>query len=259
MNGRCLIVIVTSLLAACGSGNDTVAVSAADPGAVPITGTVSYRERIALSPNAEVEVRLLDVSRMDVPATTLGITRISDPGLPPIDFRLEFNSANIEERNSYVVRAEVREGKRLVFTTDTAHPVLTRGAGYTADLTLVAVDHVPPADAPLLDTHWKLIAIDNQPVANKPAPNDAHLVLASEGQSASGHSGCNRFTGAYEFAEDALTFGPLASTRMACVDTMELERQFLAALASVNRVEVVEQELRLYNGATPALTFVAIH
>ncbi len=39
---------------------------------------------------------------------------------------------------------------------------------------------------------------------------------------------------------------------------MELENRFLAALAAVDRYEVVERELRLHAGARPVLTFVAI-
>lgn len=227
-------------------------------GAEPIVGTLNYVERVSLSSTAQAEIRLLDVSDADAPPTTLGIRRIEDPGLPPIDFRLEFNPANIEERNRYVVRAEIRDGDALVFTTGQPYPVLTRGAGYNVDLLLVAVDHEPPGAAPLFGTHWKLIAIENQPVATRPPPQDAHLMLQQESGSASGNSGCNRFTGEFTLDGENLSFGPLASTRMACVDTMELETRFLAALSRVDRYEIVEGELRLFSGAEAMMTFVAL-
>lgn len=37
-----------------------------------VTGTVSYRERIALTPNAVLEVKLLDVSRADASTVAIG-------------------------------------------------------------------------------------------------------------------------------------------------------------------------------------------
>ena len=90
------------LLTACAGDPGDAAAPPADSGPSPITGTLNYRERIRLGPGATVEVRLLDVSIADVPATTLGIARITNPGPPPIDFRLEFDPENIDERRSYV-------------------------------------------------------------------------------------------------------------------------------------------------------------
>ncbi len=259
MGARGWISVLAVLAAGCGDGPE--AEPPAPPpenGLSPITGTLNYRERIALSPQAQVEVRLLDVSIAEMPATTLGIERIDDPGLPPIDYRLEFNPANIDSRNSYVVRAEIREGDRLIFTTDTAHPALTFGAGNTADLLLVAVDHSPPAPPPLFETHWKLISIDGQPIVTKVPPEDAHLVLTEETNRAAGYSGCNRFSGGFELDSERLAFGPLASTRRACVDTMELEASYFGALERVDRFEIVERELRLYGGPETVACFVAV-
>jgi len=49
-----------------------------------------------------------------------------------------------------------------------------------------------------------------------------------------GFSGCNRFTGNYTQKGDALTIGPIATTRMACrPSAMRREQQFLAMLANV--------------------------
>ena len=48
----------------------------------------------------------------------------------------------------------------------------------------------------------------------------------------SGVGGCNRFSGTYEVSEATLRFGPLASTRMACAETvMRGEQAFLEALS----------------------------
>ena len=61
-----------------------------EPPAV-VTGTVTYRERIALSPQAVVEVKLEDVSRADAAAVTIGEQTITNPGQVPIDFEIEYD------------------------------------------------------------------------------------------------------------------------------------------------------------------------
>lgn len=258
MRTLALVSFVPFLLLACADGDGGREPPSSDMGTGPITGTLSYRERILLSPQAQVEVRLLDVSIADMPAKTLSMARIDDPGPPPIDFRLEFDPANIDERHSYVVRAEIREGDRLLFTTDKAYPVLTRGAGNTADLLLVAVDHSPEPAVPLFETHWKLISIGDKLVVTKPPPEDAHLVLVAKELKVSGYSGCNRFSGGFELDGERLEFGVLASTRRACIDTMELEASYLAALGRVDRFEIVQQELRLHAGPELVARFVAV-
>jgi len=102
-----------------------------------VTGTASYRERMALPPGAVFEATLLDVSRAGAPAETVGRTRIESPGNPPIRFEIAYDPAHIRPERSYAVRATIREGGRLLFTTDTHAPVLTRGSPSEVTLTLV--------------------------------------------------------------------------------------------------------------------------
>jgi heat shock protein HslJ len=54
----------------------------------------------------------------------------------------------------------------------------------------------------------------------------------------SGFSGCNRFIGNYTQNGDALTIGPIATTRMTCrPSAMKREQRFLAMLANVRLAE----------------------
>lgn len=93
-----------------------------------ITGTASFRERIALPPNSVFEAVLEDVSRADAPAAEIARTTIEDPGQPPIAFSLAFDPSAIDERLTYAVGTRIRVGERLMFTSVTLHRVLTRGA-----------------------------------------------------------------------------------------------------------------------------------
>src|SRR5512134_3665973 len=93
-----------------------------------ITGTATYRERIALPPDAVFEAVLEEVSRADAPAVEIARTRIENPGQPPIAFSIAYDPAAIDERLTYAVRTRVLVGERLMFTSDSINRVLTRGA-----------------------------------------------------------------------------------------------------------------------------------
>ena len=117
-----------------------------------VQGTAIYRERIALPPGAILEVRLEDVSLADAPAVEIGSVRLEDPGSPPFEFAMGYDPESIDPRHSYVVRATIRAQGRLLFTTDTAYPVLTRGAGSEVDLLLVRAPTRPTGpDGPRQD------------------------------------------------------------------------------------------------------------
>ncbi|MBO9514141.1 MAG: YbaY family lipoprotein [Variovorax sp.] len=125
------------MLAACATG------SPAPPRPEPlrVTGTVAYRERIALDPSAEIVVQLLDVSRMDVAATVLAEQRIRADGRQvPIGFELEVDPSRVDPRMRYTVSARILQDGRLLFVTDRAYPVLTYREGNTASLMLTRVE-----------------------------------------------------------------------------------------------------------------------
>ncbi|MDM0052462.1 YbaY family lipoprotein [Variovorax sp. J22R115] len=108
--------------------------------ALRVTGSVTFRERIALDPSAEIVVHLLDVSRMDVAAVVLAEQRIRADGRQvPFNFALSVDPARIDPRMRYNVSARILQGDKLLFISDTAYPVLTQGRGTTADLMLVRV------------------------------------------------------------------------------------------------------------------------
>lgn len=94
-----------------------------------VTGTATYRERMALPPNAVFEATLEDVSRADAGATIVNRFRNEKPGLPPFRFSITYDPAKIAANRSYVVRAKVTAGENLLFTTDQSYPVLTQGKG----------------------------------------------------------------------------------------------------------------------------------
>ena len=105
-----------------------------------VSGTVTYRQRSALPASAILSVTILDVSRQDAPSTIIAEQRTPTAGKQvPIAFDLTYDRAKIQERNRYAVRAEIRDGDRLLFTTDTNVPVITQGNPRSVEINLVPV------------------------------------------------------------------------------------------------------------------------
>ena len=62
-----------------------------------VTGTVTYRERIALTPEATLIVSLEDVSLQDAPSVTIAERVIENPGQVPIYFEIPYAAERIED------------------------------------------------------------------------------------------------------------------------------------------------------------------
>jgi putative lipoprotein len=105
-----------------------------------VTGTVTYRERVALPPTAVITVRLVDVSRADAPAIVLGEQIMQAAGKQvPFSFEIQFDPAKIEANYSYAVQARIEEDGKLRFVSDRHYAVITRGAPTHVDMVLRSV------------------------------------------------------------------------------------------------------------------------
>jgi putative lipoprotein len=130
-----LTLSLVGLLAACSSTN---AVPAGGGTSVArVTGTVAYRERVALPPTAVIKVQLVDVSRADAPAIVLGeqITQAAGKQVP-FAFEIQFDPARIEANYSYAVQARIEQDGKLRFISDRHYAVITRGAPTHVDMVL---------------------------------------------------------------------------------------------------------------------------
>ena len=111
-----------------------------------VTGTVSYRERLALTPGAKLVVELRDVSHIDAAASLVASQTIENPGQVPVEFGVEYSRDDIYPSNTYSISARIIEGDdRLAFINDTAYEVITRGNPTRVDMLLVLVQ--PPSNA----------------------------------------------------------------------------------------------------------------
>jgi putative lipoprotein len=107
------------------------------------------------------------------------------------------------------------------------------------------------ATTELPGTSWTLVDLDGaEPVAETPPS----ITFTDEG-SVLGSTGCNTFNGEVTIDGSELSFGPLATTRMACVDPVasEQEQSFLVAMESVTGY-TIDNEGRLVLAGGGSLT-----
>ena len=120
----------------------------------------------------------------------------------------------------------------------------------------------PPLEGPT----WFLLSIVGQrlvegEVAPWPDPfpvrEGSVITLTLANGIASGSAGCNTYQATYSRGA-AITFGPLAMTKKACLapeGVMEQEQRYLGVLQDVTDYRLVGSELWLETGSGPALVF----
>jgi uncharacterized lipoprotein YbaY len=92
-----------------------------------ITGTVTYRERIALPPAARVEVQLVDATDPDQTSPLIAERLMDQPGQVPIAFSLAYDPATIQASRTYALRVRIRVGDDVWFASPFDLRVLTGG------------------------------------------------------------------------------------------------------------------------------------
>lgn len=226
-----------------------------------VSGSATYRERIALPPDAVFEATLEDVSRADAAADILGTTRIPSPGRVPIRFTIDYDAARIDPSHRYAVRARILADDRLLFTSDSNHPVLTQGNTNIVEIVMRRPDASPPqpsaaprassamSTATLINTYWKFVQVNGAPVTVSENQREPHIVLHTEQNRVAGSGGCNGMGGTYELEGDLLKFSRMLGTMMACDEGMEQELAIHDALSRVANYRITGEQLELFDSA----------
>lgn len=227
-------------------------------GEVTLTGTVTYYERIAMPPDARLQVTL--VKQADATPVVGASSSIPAIGGVPISFTLNLRSEAVETDRAYGLLAEISSAGRVMFRN--TQPVqVDLQAPAPVDIVVnfsPAPPHDPPQEQPtpmpppmppsdLLDTSWKVTSIGGNPVTGSRALT---LSVASDHQ-VGGSAGCNNYFTEVRIAEQGkLSFGPPAATRMACDPAiMAQEAAYFTALVAVSAYELGDTDLRLLDAA----------
>ena len=105
----------------------------------------------------------------------------------------------------------------------------------------------------LSSTDWRAEFINGAPVtiANP-------VTLSFNEGNASGRSGCNQYSGNAEHDDRRITFGPIISTKMACVGPgiMETESAYLAAVQGARSFTIGPDNALTLSGASTSVRFI---
>lgn len=117
--------------------------------------------------------------------------------------------------------------------------------------TMSNLDDPDPTELSLDGDPWYVEYIHGRPVIDR---SPAYFLFDKDG-AVSGNASCNRFVGKYEVSGGQVTLSELATTRRACIGSLEeQERRFLSAVDDVAKWKV-EQGLLLLLSAKGDIVF----
>ncbi len=242
--------VLATIVAGCGAGGEKNTTA-------KVTGTVTYLQRMALPPEAEVHVVLEDISLQDAPAGLIGEQTILTRGKQvPIPFAVEYDTKVIEGSHAYSIRAEIIISGERKFMTTQSYPVLTREAPSNIDVIVMALQAEAPAQTGLVGTHWTLVELTGRSITKTPTGREPYLMLLEDGQAVA-TGGCNQMSGKYQFSSDVdgakLSFSQMAATMKACPDGMDRDAALGKALEATRGYRIDGSRLELTDASGTVL------
>lgn len=202
-----------------------------------ISGTIGYRQRIALLPGSVATITLEDISRADTLATVVAQKQINLDGKQvPISFNLSLPAAELLPRHAYSLRAIITgPDGRKIWTSDSAH--IIDNDLLEQDIGLIDLRQVSAsASSNLLQTGktWLVEDIDRKGIIDS---SRASLRFGADG-SISGRASCNDYHGSYRLDGEKLVItSALALTRKLCAPALMMqEARFINSLTHVQTV-----------------------
>lgn len=245
------------------SSADTTRVESAAPAAeaeaeaqaMRIIGSLIYRQRIALPSDAVATITVFEDGPQDIAQREVASQSFDLNGRQvPIPFEVSVSPDVELAGNGLSLRAIINDGAGdLIWTSDTAY-VFERSEGVyeLGDVQLVPAGPTGASLADLTAKEWMVATISGKPAAS----GTTIRFKFEEGGEIRGNAGCNSFSGSYDYTDGALSFGPMAMTRKACIGpAMEQERVFMDVLSKATSVRFNGADtllLRTPDGATIA-------
>lgn len=196
-----------------------------------ITGTVTFRERIALTPRAEVTV-FLDMMDGDQVIRISTVRMLLSGKQVPVAYTLPFTVPDRFAKRKFTVGAEIKDSDYGFWSTAKGVSVKVTGNA-KVNMSLVKDAGAPAWAGPT----WNLTSImGNSVKVLGRAPMIKFDFAKREFQ---GHTGVNGLGGKFSWDSPTLQIDPGPMTMMAgSEEQMAVERNLLQSLQQVNRVEM---------------------
>ncbi|NGO52155.1 META domain-containing protein [Allomesorhizobium camelthorni] len=227
--------------------------TAAQAADVTISGSVFYRERMALPDDATLTVQLVDTTQ--APVGVVGEASVHPAGQVPIAFSLSIDAARLAPGKDHGLMARIAVDGVTWFANETPAPIDLEEPAAPLSVLLVRVAEKSPPENPaeagsIKGTAWRLSSLGGEDAA----ASVVSTLTFNDDNNISGNGGCNSFGGKASFDGVKLKFSDVFSTMMACEQPkMEQEAAFLAALAKAASYTVEGGTLTLRDGSGTAV------
>jgi len=222
-------------------------------GTASITGTVSYRERIALPPGSTIEVQILNTSKTDASDKVFAeIGFITKGENVPVPFLITYDPTKIIAGDSYALSARILVDEEVRWASGANAPFLDANGVpvASADLMLVSAPSTISADD-LSGKKFRMVSYNGTAV-----PEDAVYTVGFSDDAVQVQV-CNSMGGSANLEEGILR-GTLASTLKFCTGPagiMDIEAGMQSMLSSGASVSLSGENLTL-SGAGSIAIFV---
>lgn len=157
-----------------------------------------------------------------------------DAGAVLIEDRIQIKSVEIVDGNIQVEAIVPGPGDAACCPSYKTSKRYALQDGRLAEVDAGAGELVKVSAADLDGANWRLVELaENEPVAD-----EVEITITFAGDKISGSGGCNNYNGSFTLSDDnpfLVTFGPIASTRMACPDPAgNQENAYFSALAAAS-------------------------
>jgi len=97
----------------------------------------------------------------------------------------------------------------------------------------------------LENNYWKLTRLGDEPAPALEGRREPHLVFHSEEGRVAGTGGCNQFSGSYKIEGTSIRFGMMAMTKMACLESKDVDQALLSSLETATSFRKTAHRLEL--------------
>lgn len=227
-----------------------------------VTGTITYRERVALPPDAVAELRIIDATTVDAKAPPVASVTVPFGGAQvPLPFSLQYDERRIVKSHLYTIRASIASNGELLFATDIARSVITQGNPTNVDLVLSRVDPTEStvsasvsanASGELEASAWVLKDFEGDAVLT-----DTRITLDFNGRGrVTGSGSCNRYSATVELSGSSIRVGAVGAARTACATAVSLQEvRYFESLEGANRFTLEGGVLSIYGAARRPMRF----
>ena len=226
-------------------------VAPAAGGSMTLSGTVTYRARIALPPDAVATVSLRDDA-----GGTIAEARVAAAGRQvPLPFALTVDRSRIVAGAAYRLHAQIRDaGGRILFETSPPLPVFERGVAAQSPVEVVVVPGTSEQTSVPTGVTYRLIGFVRGGAGVALPAGEALTIRFGTDASYTGQAGCKGFGGTVGAATGVPTLGAPVSTMQMCPE-LSASQAYLSALGGARAEAIRDATLTLVSPAGDRLTF----